>query len=125
MVLCKVIGMRTIWKEWPHFPISRVQSSPGNLQVGQVPSNCTRQMPQTSSSGIFHRHVATACHVLILTFIIATKACNDTEALHSSCIICESWSRESCDDETQNRNVAEFLSSAVPLKPPKIRVTVR
>ena len=48
----------------------RVQSSPGNLQVGQVPSNWTRQIPQTSSSGISHRHVATACQDLILTFIL-------------------------------------------------------
>ena len=47
----------------------RAQSSPGYLHVGQVPSNCTRQIPQTSSSGLFHRQVATAFHSLIVTFI--------------------------------------------------------
>ncbi len=80
--------LHTIWKEWPHFPITehrgsvwmmcrglkvhlrRVQSSPGYLQVGQVPSNCTRQIPQTSSSGMSHRHEATAFHSLIVTFIV-------------------------------------------------------
>lgn len=50
-------------------PLRSVQSSPGYLQVGQVPSNCTRQIPQTSSSGMSHRHEATACHCLIVTFI--------------------------------------------------------
>ncbi len=41
------------------------------------------------------------------------NACNDTEARHSSRIGRESWSKESCDDETRNRNVAEFLLSAL------------
>ncbi len=49
------------------------QSSPGYLHVGQVPSNCTRQMPHTSSSGMSHLHVATACHVLILTFMLQSE----------------------------------------------------
>ena len=47
-----------------------MQSSPGYLHVGHVPSKWTWQMPQTSSSGISHRHVATAFHFLILTFIL-------------------------------------------------------
>ena len=45
------------------------QSSPGYLHVGHVPSKWTWQMPQTSSSGMSHRQVATAFHFLILTFI--------------------------------------------------------
>ena len=86
----------TIWKEWPHFPstvkaihaishtiniiqwrgagkrtqyIRREQSSPGNLQVGHVPSNCTRHIPQTSSSGMSQRQIATAFHSLMVAFI--------------------------------------------------------
>jgi hypothetical protein len=47
----------------------KLQSSPGYLQVGQVPSKWTWQIPQTSSSGISHLHVATAFHFLIVTFI--------------------------------------------------------
>jgi hypothetical protein len=47
-----------------------MQSSPGYLQVGHVPSKWTWQIPQTSSSGISHRQVATAFHFLILTFIL-------------------------------------------------------
>jgi len=50
--------------------IRSVQSSPGYLQVGQVPSNWTRQIPQTSSSGISQRHVATAFHCFIVTFMM-------------------------------------------------------
>lgn len=34
-----------------------------------MPSKCTWQIPQTSSSGMSHRHVATAFHLRILTFI--------------------------------------------------------
>lgn len=49
------------------------QSSPGYLHVGQVPSNCTRQIPHTSSSGMSHLHVATACHFFILTFMAHAK----------------------------------------------------
>ena len=51
-------------------PSHKAQSSPGYLQVGQVPSNCTRQIPQTSSSGMSQRHDATAFHSLIVTFIL-------------------------------------------------------
>jgi len=51
--------------------LRKMQSSPGYLHVGHVPSKWTWQMPQTSSSGISHRHVATAFHFLILTFILA------------------------------------------------------
>ena len=50
------------------------QSSPGNLHFGQVPSNWTRQIPQTSSSGMSQRHAATACHETILTFM-STSFC--------------------------------------------------
>lgn len=39
-------------------PQTRGQSSPGNLQSGQQPSNGIRQIPQLSSLAI-HRHVAT------------------------------------------------------------------
>ena len=46
------------------------QPSPGNLHVGHVPSKSTWQIPQTSSSGISHRQVATAFHFLIVTFIL-------------------------------------------------------
>lgn len=56
------------WESKVHSPSA--QSSPGNLQVGQVPSNWTRQMPHTSSSGIFQCQVATAFHSLIATFIV-------------------------------------------------------
>lgn len=45
------------------------QSSPGYLHVGHVPSNCTRQMPHTSSSGMSHRQVATADHCFMRTFM--------------------------------------------------------
>lgn len=57
-------------KEFQGYCIQREHSSPGNLQVGQVPSNWTRQMPQTSSSGISQRQDATAFHSLIVTFIL-------------------------------------------------------
>ncbi len=56
--------------------IRKEQSSPGYLHVGQVPSNCTRQIPQTSSSGISQRQVATACHSLIRTFIVSVTLCD-------------------------------------------------
>lgn len=49
--------------------IRMLQSSPGYLQVGHVPSKWTWQIPQTSSSGISHRHVATVFHRVILTFM--------------------------------------------------------
>lgn len=76
-----------MWKLCPHFPDTmamvskvrdaevyvcdshRLQSSPGYLQVGHVPSKWTWQIPQTSSSGISHLQVATPFHLLILTFI--------------------------------------------------------
>lgn len=50
--------------------IHKVQSSPGYLQVGHVPSNCTRQIPHTSSSGMSQRQEATAFHSLIVTFMV-------------------------------------------------------
>lgn len=50
--------------------LRRLQSSPGYLHVGHVPSKWTWQMPHTSSSGISQRHVATAFHCLILTFML-------------------------------------------------------
>ena len=57
------------WRESEEYT-HNVHSSPGYLQVGHVPSNCTRQIPQTSSSGISHRQEATACHSSIVTFIV-------------------------------------------------------
>jgi len=45
------------------------QSSPGTWQSGQHPSNGTRHIPQTSSFGTFHFHIATALTRFILTFI--------------------------------------------------------
>ena len=53
----------------PH--VRKAQSSPGYLHVGHVPSNWTRQIPQTSSSGISHRQEATAFHSLMVTFMVA------------------------------------------------------
>lgn len=53
--------------------IRNEQSSPGYLQVGQVPSKATRQIPQTSSSGISQRHEATAFHSLIVTFMLGSS----------------------------------------------------
>lgn len=50
--------------------VRRAQSSPGNLHEGQEPSKWIWQMPQTSSSGMSQRHVATAAHFLILTFMM-------------------------------------------------------
>lgn len=84
----------TMWKLCPHFPatvprfgqtvyskypcnlsaafyLRMGHSSPGNLHVGHVASKWTWQMPQTSSSGMSHLHVATACHSLIVTFMMA------------------------------------------------------
>lgn len=57
----------------------KVQSSPGYLHVGQVPSNWTRQIPHTSSSGMSHRHDATAFHSLIVTFIRIGRAPGQAE----------------------------------------------
>ena len=48
----------------------KAQSSPGYLQVGHVPSNWTRHIPQTSSSGMSHRQEATAFHSFIVTFMV-------------------------------------------------------
>lgn len=50
--------------------LHRLQSSPGYLHVGHVPSKWTWQMPQTSSSGMSHRHVATVFHFLMVTFMV-------------------------------------------------------
>jgi hypothetical protein len=81
-------SLLTIWKLCPHLPETGVcvsfeesgeekkerlrkgQSSPGYLHVGHVPSKWTWQMPQTSSSGISHCQIATAYHVMNLTFIL-------------------------------------------------------
>jgi hypothetical protein len=81
-----------MWKLCPHFPdtmghgvskviidipcgghLQRGQSSPGYLHVGHVPSKWTWQIPQTSSSGMSHRQVATAFHFLILTFMLVAE----------------------------------------------------
>lgn len=92
---CYIKGVKlAMWNECPHFPttlqrggkasviftlgegifvtckhIQREQSSPGYRQLGQVPSNWTRQIPHTSSSGTFHFHDATAFQDLIFTFM--------------------------------------------------------
>ena len=63
--------------------IHRLQSSPGYLHVGQVPSKCTWQMPHTSSSGMSQRQVATAFHFLIVTFIVLPSAVRGDVALCS------------------------------------------
>ena len=80
--------LHTMWKEWPQVPITklsfspiepartwghniqRAQSSPGYLHVGHVPSNWTRHIPQTSSSGMSHRQDATAFHSFMVTFML-------------------------------------------------------
>lgn len=62
-----------IFGMWKAVDIRKEQSSPGNLQVGHVPSNWTRQMPHTSSSGISQRQDATAFHSLIVTFIAVNQ----------------------------------------------------
>ncbi len=85
-------GGFTMWKLCPHFPetggisrcwesfegehIRKLQSSPGYLHVGHVPSKCTWQIPQTSSSGMSHLQVATAFHLRILTFML--RICSQT-----------------------------------------------
>lgn len=38
-----------------------------------MPSNCTRQMPQTSSSDMSQRQEATAFHFLIVTFMVVLE----------------------------------------------------
>lgn len=54
--------------------LHRLQSSPGYLHVGHVPSKWTWQMPQTSSSGMSHRQVATVFHFLMVTFMASPLA---------------------------------------------------
>lgn len=53
-------------------------SSPGYLQLGHVPSNETRQIPQSSSTSVevavssgstFQCHVANPCQSMMLTFM--------------------------------------------------------
>ena len=47
----------------------RAQSSPGNLQSGQQPTNGRRHIPHSVSSlGVIHFHTATAVHFLNFTF---------------------------------------------------------
>ena len=73
--ICHPLSVRSVnapslqgsWGQSSH----SAQSSPGYLHVGHVPSNCTRQIPQTSSSGLSHLHDATAFHSLMVTFILA------------------------------------------------------
>ena len=62
------------------------QSSPGNLHFGQVPSNCTRQIPQSSSSGMSQRQAATAWYERILTFIFLTEVWYKTQVCAGRCI---------------------------------------
>lgn len=53
--------------------LQRAQSSPGKRHEGHEPSKWIWQMPHTSSSGMSHRHVATAAHFLILTFMAGSR----------------------------------------------------
>ena len=74
MPITKPSSQELWWAEATGFEVEGIvqsaQSSPGYLHVGQVPSNWTRQIPQTSSSGMSHRQDATAFHSLIVTFIV-------------------------------------------------------
>lgn len=58
--------------------IRSVQSSPGYLHVGHVASNCTRQIPHKSSSGMSQRQDATAFHSLMVTFMFS---CDDEDCV--------------------------------------------
>lgn len=66
-------GKREGEGEFGEMDIRKLQSSPGYLHVGHVPSKATWQIPQTSSSGMSHRQVATAFHLRILTFMSTFK----------------------------------------------------
>jgi hypothetical protein len=66
--------------------LQRLQSSPGYLHVGHVPSNWTWQIPQTSSSGRSHRQVATAFHFLMETFIVVVSVCISAEQRSTSVV---------------------------------------
>lgn len=66
--------MQWRWKLWVHpLPNTRGQSSPGYLQLGHVPSNGTRQIPQSSSPpslwAALQCHVATPCQFRMCTFM--------------------------------------------------------
>jgi hypothetical protein len=62
------LSMQWRWKAWLQAPQMSGQSSPGNLQSGQQPSNAILHMPHVSSCAS-HVQEATACHWRILTFI--------------------------------------------------------
>lgn len=57
----------SITQSLQHLP--RGQSSPGNRQSGQHPSNGRRQIPHSVSSFATHLQIATAVQLLILTFM--------------------------------------------------------
>ena len=69
--------------------VHRVQSSPGYLHVGQVPSNWTRHIPQTSSSGMSQRHEATAFHSWIVTFMVYST--RQVAELEEACLGVADW----------------------------------
>lgn len=71
----------------PVWDLHSGQSSPGYLHVGHVPSKWTWQIPQTSSSGISHRQVATAFHLFILTFIEGVGVVEYAHAKLRRCVI--------------------------------------
>ena len=73
-----------MWKQWVQAPHTKGQSSPGNLQSGQHPSNATRQIPQVSSLAI-HFHVATLFHPRILTLnLVLDSAVSNSGFLSAS-----------------------------------------
>lgn len=55
---CNHLTIQCMWKQCEHWPQTKGQSSPGNLQSGQQPSKGILQMPQLSSLAI-HLQVAT------------------------------------------------------------------
>lgn len=90
------------WKLWVQpDPRTMGQSSPGCLQLGQVPSKATRQIPQSSSitpplvgrpSGLrFQCQVENPCHSVILTFMSGVFEMNWRVAKFNQ------WSSEICE----------------------------
>lgn len=72
------LRMQWRWKLWVQVsPNTKGHPSPGYLQLGQVPSKGTRQIPQSSSPDdreAAQCHVATPCHSFISTFMLVEMA---------------------------------------------------
>jgi hypothetical protein len=108
-----------------------VQSSPGYLQAGHVPSNCTRQMPQTSSSGMSHRQDATAFHCLMVTFMPPIKMSGRAEIrVRSATSLCVGEQRNStmqvCRDLAFVLTISAYYVESTCVgpnasKPPRLR----